>query len=125
MYNSRHSSIRYTLIPYSRRSNIRGYEHFIHGNIEFTPDRGWVIFDEKKNSGIFIRPILESLSKDADDFMKPHIWLIVKGEPSSVQNIIGEMLMDDAYMIEAYDIWKIKLDAKSYNIALATDVNCS
>jgi len=125
IYNSRDSRIRYTLIPYTDDWDLGGYEHYIHGKIVFLSDTGWDIYDTKKDAPLIIKPILENLDKSMDEFMRPDRWLIVKGEPSCVQNVIGEMLMDHGYMIHAYDIWKIKVDTKKYNVAIATDVESS
>ena len=49
----------------------------------------------------------------------------MKGDPSYAEEIVGEMLFDDIYRIESYDIWKVKIDGKRYNVAVATDINAS
>lgn len=134
IYNSNHSMLRYTLIPYSQRTyktpvseSIKGYEYLIYGIIDFTEESGWTLHDEKKDSGKIIRPILENLadSKKIHDFMKKSTWLALKGDPSYVEEVVGEMLFDDNYRIDSYDIWKVKIDGKRYNVAVATDVNNS
>jgi len=134
IYNSKHSALRYTLIPYSEKryktpisESIKGYEYLIHGIIEFTEESGWTLHNEKKDCGKIVRPILENLahSKKIHDFMKKSMWLILKGDPSYAEEIVGEMLFDDIYRIDSYDIWKVKIDGKRYNVAVATDINAS
>jgi hypothetical protein len=47
-------------------------------------------------------------------------WLVVRGEPSYAESLMTEMLMDDGYVIDTYDIWKIKIDDMNYHVAVVT-----
>jgi hypothetical protein len=129
IYKSNRSILRYTLVAYDGGQfkrplsiALKEYRRDVHGYVHFSEERGWVLAEEKRESGIFIRPILDALSKSKKmhESMKSDTWLIVRGEPSYAENLISEMLMDDIYRIDSYDIWKIKIDDKSYHIAVVT-----
>lgn len=129
IYKSTHSILRYTLVAYDGGQYkrplslaLKDYARAIHGYVQFCEGRGWALFDERKESGIFIRPILDALSKNKKmhERMKPDTWLVVRGEPSYAESLMSEMLMDDGYVIDTYDIWKIKIEDKSYHVAVVT-----
>ena len=134
IYNSTHSVLRYTLVPYEEGQykrplsiSLKEYGNSVHGWVRFCEEGGWTIFDEKKDSSVFIRPILEGIAKNKKmhERMMLDTWLIVRGDPSYAQNLMCEMLMDDIYMIDSYDIWKIKLEDNSHHVAVATEINHS
>ena len=129
IYNSTHSIMRYTLVPYDEGQymrplsiSLKEYGNSIHGWVRFCEGSGWTLFDEKKYSSLFIRPILDTLSKNKKmhERMMLDTWLVVRGEPSYAESLMTEMLMDDDYVIDTYDIWKIKIDDMNYHVAVVT-----